>query len=450
MSISENSDVAERVADGRGASEGKRPFRRLAFASLIGSVIEGYDFGLYGVAAALVFPKVFFPSLGSAAGTVASLGTLGVAFVARPLGAILFGHLGDRIGRRATLIATVLGIGLGTALMGLIPPAASIGVAAPILIIILRAVQGLALGGEWQGAALLVTEQAPRGRRGLYAMFPQLGASIPIALSALTLLIVSSLVDPATFIAWGWRVPFLASAPLVIVALYIRLKVEETDAFVADRNRGKTASIPLFQALKHQPWTMVRCAGVALTTLTLVYVAQSFVANYGVTHVGLSRNEVLIATMVSGLFYAGFTCISSLLSDRMSRRTLIGGSHLLAVVWALVLFPLVNTGSFAAYIAGLCGSMAIAGLAYGGVAVFLPEQFPTRYRYTASGVAYQITGLLGGGIAPVLAPVVLSSFGSGALGYMLAGISVVAAACTFSLKDKGKESMDWAQEGSRA
>ncbi|NKQ55545.1 MHS family MFS transporter [Amycolatopsis sp. K13G38] len=434
---------AEPVGDESAAARsGGRSFGRIAFASLIGTLIDGYDFVLYSVAAALVFPKVFFPSLGGAAGTIASLATLGVAFVARPIGALLFGHFGDRLGRKRTLIWAILGMGIGTTLMGVIPSANTIGVAAPIIIVILRAVQGLAVGGEWAGSVLFVTEHAPLRRRGLYSMFPQLGHSLPTALAPAILLLVGVLSTPETFIAWGWRVPFLASAVLVVIGLYIRLKVEETPVFAKSRERGQSG-VPVLEAFKHQSWTMVRGIGVSLTTITFVYVAQSFVANYGVEHIHLSRNQVLAVSALSGLFYAVFTVLSAFISDRIGRRRMIGGAHVLGVVWGLLLFPVLNFGTFPIYAAALCVTMTIAGLAYGAVGAFLPEQFPTQYRFTAAGFSYQITGVIGGGIAPLLAPVIISSYGTTAFGVVLGVLCVFAAVCTFSLKDKTNESMDW-------
>ncbi|KAA9163236.1 MHS family MFS transporter [Amycolatopsis acidicola] len=446
MPISENGGSTRQVDPARedpaAHGAGGRSFRRIAFASLIGTLIDGYDFVLYSVAAALVFPKVFFPSLGGAAGTIASLATLGVAFVARPIGALLFGHFGDRLGRKRTLIWAILGMGIGTTLMGLIPSANTIGVAAPILIVVLRAVQGLAVGGEWAGSVLFVTEHAPQQRRGLYSMFPQLGHSLPTALSPAILLLVGVLSTPESFIAWGWRVPFLAGAVLVIVGLYIRLKVEETPVFAKSKQRGQTG-VPMLEAFKHQSWTMLRGIGVPLTTITFVYVAQSFVSNYGVEHLALSRNQVLAVSALSGLFYAAFTVLSAFLSDRAGRRRVIGGAHVLGVVWGVLLFPVLNLGTFPVYAAALCVTMAIAGLAYGAVGAFLPEQFPTRYRYTAAGFSYQLTGVLGGGLAPLLAPVIISSYGTTTFGVVLGVLCALAAVCTFSLKDRANESMDW-------
>jgi MFS family permease len=422
---------------------GRQKFRRIALASLVGTLIEGYDFVLYTLAAALVFPQVFFPSLGPAAGTVASLATLGVAFVARPFGAILFGHFGDRYGRKKMLILTILGMGIGTSLIGLIPSAATIGVAAPILIVALRVIQGLAIGGEWAGAVLFVTEHAPPGKRGLYAMFPQLGHTLPNALSAATFLFVGLLVSPEAFISWGWRIPFLASALLVVVGLYIRLKVEETPVFEKEQKRSGPSNTPLFEAFKRQPGTILRGAGVALTAITFTYVTNSYVANYGVASLGFTRNTVLAVGAAAGLVYAGFTVLSAFVSDRLGRRPTIGGAQIAAVVWSLLLFPILNLGSIFLYGLAVCVAMAIAGLSYGAVGAFLPEQFPTRYRYTAAGISYQLTGIVGGGIAPLLAPVIVSSYGTTVFGVFLAALSAVAATCTFSLRETRSESLDW-------
>jgi MFS family permease len=363
--------------------------------------------------------------------------------VARPFGAILFGHFGDRFGRKTMLIFTILGMGVGTALMGLIPSAATIGVTAPILIVALRVIQGLAIGGEWAGAVLFVTEHAPPGKRGLYAMFPQLGHTLPNALSAATFLLVGLLVSPEAFISWGWRIPFLASALLVAVGLYIRLKVEETPVFEKEQKRSGPSNAPLFEAFKQQPGTILRGAGVALTALTFTYVTNSFVANYGVATLGFTRNTVLAVGAVAGLVYATFTVLSAFVSDRIGRRPTIGGAQIAAVVWSLLLFPILNVGSVFLYGVALCVAMAIAGLAYGAVGAFLPEQFPTRYRYSAAGISYQMSAIVGGGVAPLVAPVIVSAYGTTIFGVVLAAISVVAAICTFSLKEIRGESLDW-------
>jgi MFS family permease len=274
-------------------------------------------------------------------------------------------------------------------------------------------------------------------------MFPQLGHTLPNALSAATFLLVNLLVSPEAFLSWGWRIPFLASALLVAVGLYIRLKVEETPVFKKEQKRSGPSEAPLLDAFRQQPGTMLRAAGVPLTTLTFVFVTNAFVANYGVQSLGLSRNTVLAAGVVSGLLFAVFTVLSAVISDRIGRRPTIGGAQIAAVLWSLVLFPVLNLGSILAYGLALCVTMTIAGLAYGAVGAFLPEQFPTRYRYTAAGVSYQFAGIVGGGVAPLLAPIVIASYGTTAFGVILAVMAAVAAACTFSLKETRGESLEW-------
>jgi MFS family permease len=439
MSITRNVTAVQGTAD-------KRKFRRIALASLVGTTIEGYDFVLYSLAAALVFPSVFFPSLGPTGGLVASMATMAVAFIARPFGAVLFGHFGDRLGRKKTLVATMMGMGLSTTLMGTVPGDAFIGVAAPILIVTLRFIQGLAAGGEWAGAVLFVTEHAPDNKRGLYAMFPQLGHTLPNAFSGASFLAVGLLMSPEAFISWGWRVPFLASALLLAVGLYIRLKIEETPVFTKEVERSGKAKVPIFEAFQKQPGTILKGAGVALTALAFVYVSNAYIVNYGVQQLGLSRNTVLAVGSLAGLVFAIFTVLSAWLSDRTGRRAMIGGAQLAGIVWAIALFPLLNMASVVTYGLAICGTMAIAGLAYGAVGAFMPEQFHTRYRYTAAGVSYQISGVIGGGLAPLVAPLLVSSYGSNALGFCLAGLSAVAAACTFSLKEKRNKTMEWSPD----
>lgn len=433
-------DPADQDPGGGARDSGsKKSFRRIAAASLVGTLIEGYDFVLYSLAAALVFPQVFFPSLGPSAGVVASLATLGVAFVARPIGAVLFGHFGDRLGRKKMLVYTILGMGAGTTLMGAVPSAETIGVAAPIIIVILRFIQGIAVGGEWAGSVLFVTEHAPTERRGLYAVFPQIGHSLPNALSAGTFLIVGLLVSPEVFVEWGWRIPFLASGVLVLVALYIRLKVEESPVFTRQQAQPPVDSVPIVSAFREQPWIIVRVAGVALMSLTFVYVGNAFLANFGVSELGFTRNEVLSVGVLSGLVFAGFTVVSAFVSDRFGRRPVIGGAQLIAVVWSLLLFPILSAGSLVVYGVVLCVTMMLAGLAYGAVGAFVPEQFPARYRYTAAGVSYNITGVIGGGVAPLVAPVIIEAQGTMMFSVVLAVLALLSAAATFSLRETSRD-----------
>ncbi|MBY8858684.1 MFS transporter [Nocardia sp. CA2R105] len=431
----------EQAPSGAGAAKDPR-LRRVAMASMVGTLIEGYDFGLYTVAAALVFPKVFFPGLTGAAGTVASLATVAVAFVIRPLGAVVLGHFGDRLGRKRMLVATILGMGAGTTLMGVVPSAAAIGVAAPILIILLRALQGLALGGEFAAAVLFATEHAPARRRGLYVMFPQLGHALPVSLSAVTFLVVGLTIDPATFISWGWRIPFLASALLVIVGLVVRLKAEETPVFSHEVETRGASHSPLRDALKAQPSRIIRGAGVAVTTLMFVYVSGAFIANYGFGQLGMSRNQVFAANAVAGLVFTAATVLSAYVSDRVSRRKLIGFTQAGAAVWALALFPILNLTSLGTYFGALCVTMMFAGLAYGPAGAYLAEQFDTRYRASALGLSYQITGVVAGGLAPLLAPLVVANAGTTAWGVVMAVLCALGAAGTLSLKDHNEELTD--------
>ncbi|MBY8858703.1 MHS family MFS transporter [Nocardia sp. CA2R105] len=415
--------------------------RRIAAASLIGTLVEGNDFVLYGLAAALVFPHVFFPSLGETAGTVASLATLGVAFVARPFGSVLFGHFGDKYGRKATLVVTLLSMGVCTTLIGFVPPATQIGATAPICVIVLRVVQGISAGGEWAGSTLFVAEHAPREKRGLYAMFPQIGHALPTAFSSAVFLVIGLMMSESSFNSWGWRVPFVASSLLVGIGLYIRLKLDETPVFKREASRG-VSKVPFLEAFKQQPWQIIRGAGVALTTFALTYLASSYLANYGTTVLGFSRTSVLAVTLIAGLVYALATAASALLSDRTGRRRMLGTAHIAGFAWVLVLFPIVNTRSFWAYVLALAVTYLIAGLNYGAVGAFLPEQFRTRYRQTATGISYNLTSVIGGGIVPLMAPIVIDLAGSSAFGILLAVICAIAALCTFSLRETRNVNLD--------
>ena len=420
------------------------PMSRIAVASLAGTTIEFYDFFIYGTAAALVFGKVFFPGLGASAATVAAFATFGVAFFFRPLGSILFGHLGDRLGRRTTLIYTLLLMGLSTVTIGLLPGATSIGIAAPIALVVLRALQGLAVGGEWGGAALLTAEYAPRGKRGLYGMFPQLGPSVAFGLSSVTFLVTALTMTPQGFLSWGWRVPFLVSIVLVAVGLYVRLRIAETPVFRQALDRHEQARVPLSDALRHQ-WRQVLLAGGMLTTLFgFFYIGSVFLTSYagrkpppstntGV--LGLSRPTILVCGIVAAAVFATVCALSALSSDRFGRRRVILAGDVVAIVWGLVVFQLMQPGSALLFGVGLAGTLAVVGLCAGPVAAYLPEMFSTGYRYTGAGIGYNLGGILGGALSLIVAPRLAAAFGGIGVGVYMAALGLLSVVCVLALKE---------------
>ncbi|MGH3945979.1 MAG: MFS transporter [Pseudonocardiaceae bacterium] len=422
-----------------GATSAGAGMRRVAFASCVGTTIEFYDFFIYGTAAALVFPKVFFPALGSTAGTVASFATFAVAFIARPVGAVVFGHYGDRIGRKRTLISTLLLMGVATVLIGLLPGAATIGVAAPILLVVLRFAQGLAVGGEWAGATLLTAEYAPPGQRGRYAMFPQLGPAIAIALASATFLVTGLTLGNTdqSFLDYGWRIPFLISIVLVGAGLYVRLKIEETPVFQADQRQQPTTHTPLREAFTREPEAILLAAGSLTIMFALFYTGTTYLTSYGTSPTGaaLSRTLVLSLGIVAGAAMALGVILSAIYSDRLGRRTVImlacGG----AVVWSLVLFPLIDTHSPVAFAVALIITIGLQGLGYGAAGAFLPETFPTRYRYTGAGASYNLAGIMGGAIPPLVSAPLAATFGSFSIGVLLCGLALLSLLCTAALAE---------------
>ncbi len=419
--------------------------RRVAVASCIGTTIEFYDFFIYGTAAALVFPTVFFPALGSTAGTVASFATFAVAFIARPVGAMLFGHYGDRIGRKKTLVSTLLLMGISTLLIGLLPGAATIGVAAPLILVLLRFAQGFAVGGEWAGATLLTAEYAPPGKRGLYAMFPQLGPALAFILSSSTFLVTGALIGDTNeaFLTWGWRIPFVFSIVLVGIGLYMRLAIEETPVFranqaeqaeQAEQNRSaQNTRLPFADAWRYQSKEILLSAGALATLFAFFYLGTAFLTSYGTKTLGFSRPFVLSVGIASAVVFGAAIIVSALYSDRIGRRRVIMASCVAAFGWALVLFPLLDTGSPLAFAIGMFGTLAIFGVAYGPCGALLPEMFATRYRYTGAGLGYNLAGVLGGAIPPLVAAPLAASFGGIAIGVMLAALAVLSFFCTRAL-----------------
>jgi MFS family permease len=424
--------------------ESSRQLRRVAVASCAGTTIEFYDFFIYGTAAALVFPTVFFPALGDSAATVASLATLGVAFVARPVGAVVCGHFGDRFGRKNTLVATLLLMGVATVLIGLLPTATTIGVGAPIALTVLRFAQGVAVGGEWAGATLLAAEYAPPAKRGLYAIFPQLGPAIGLAMASATFLAVDVAVGPSSpaFLDYGWRIPFLCSAALLAVGLYVRLSVAETPAFrklLAEREaRGEAvpATVPL-RALMRAQWREVLLGGGLLTVLfALFYVATAYMTAYGTSDAGpdLSKATVLGLGIVASAALAITTVAAGILSDRYGRRRTILVGYALTVPGVVLLFAWVTGLSGVAFGAALAGMLGLYGIAYGPVGAYLPELFATEYRYSGAGIAYNLGGILGGAIAPLVAAALAAAHGPMAVGVLLAGLALLSLLSTAALR----------------
>ncbi len=404
-----------------------------------------------------MFPKVFFPALGSTAGTVASFATFAVAFMARPVGAVGFGHFGDRIGRKRTLISTLLLTGVSTVLIGLLPGAATIGVAAPILLVVLRFAQGLAVGGEWAGATLLTAEYAPPQQRGRYAMFPQLGPPIALALSSATFLVTGLTLGNTdqSFLDYGWRVPFLVSIVLLGVGLYVRLKIEETPVFRQAQLQHTTTHVPLREAFTYAPRQILLAAGSVTVIFALFYTGTAYLTSYGTSPTGaaLSRTLVLSLGIVAAAALALGVILSAVYSDRFGRRILIMASSAAAAVWSLLLFPLLDTHSPAAFAVGLIVTLGLMGLAYGPVGALLPETFPTRYRYTGAGASYGLAGIVGGAIpplvaAPLVAAPLAAAFGSFSIGVLLCGLALLSLLCTAALAETKDRDLRQAQQPS--
>ncbi|MHA6795446.1 MFS transporter [Pseudonocardia bannensis] len=410
----------------------KNPMARIALASMTGTVIEFYDFFIYGTAAALVFNKVFFPELGAAAGTALAFATFGVAFVARPFGSILFGHFGDRIGRKKTLVSTLLLMGLSTLAIGLLPTTAAIGVLAPVLLVVLRIAQGLAVGGEWAGATLLTAENAPPEKRGLYALFPQLGPSIAFALASATFLTTALTMSEAAFLVWGWRIPFLASLILVGIGLYVRLSIEETPVF---RNSTERAKVPVAEVLVRQPREVLLGAGAVTTVFAFFYIGVTYLTSYGTQQLGLPRTTVLAMGIVGGLVFAATTILGAIWSDRVGRRRMVLIGNALAVVVGLTMFPIIDLGTPLSFGLGLSLALGVVGIAYGPIGAQLPEMFSTRYRYTGAGMAYNLAGVLGGAVTPLLATQLVPALGSFAIGLYLAVVALISLGCILALRE---------------
>jgi metabolite-proton symporter len=390
------------------------------FASLIGTTIEFFDFYIYATAAVLVFPKLFFPASDASAATLQSLATFALAFLARPIGSAVFGHFGDRVGRKVTLVAALLTMGLSTVVIGMLPTYASIGTLAPLLLALCRFGQGLGLGGEWGGAVLLATENAPPGKRAWYGMFPQLGAPIGFFLSGGTFLLLTQYLSEAEFFSYGWRIPFLASALLVIVGMYVRLSLTETPAFKEVLQKNERVKIPALTVLRVHTRALVLGTFIAMATFVLFYLMTVFALSWGTSALGYSRPQFLQLQLFAVLFFALTIPVSAVLADRYGRRAAMILVSAAIIVFGLVLAPLFGSGSMLQVTLFMSLGMALMGMTYGPLGTLLSELFPAEVRYTGSSLTFNFAGILGASLAPYIATWLASHYGLSYVGYYLA------------------------------
>ena len=386
--------------------------RKVALTALAGTSIEWYDFFLYGAAAALIFPTAFFGEVPATTALILSLLTFAAGFIARPIGGIIFGHFGDKIGRKKTLISALMLMGISSTLIGLLPTYAMIGALAPILLTILRFAQGLAIGGQWGGAMLLVTESAPSDQRGYYGAFAQAGAPIGVILANLALIITSALVSDEFFNTWGWRIPFLASAVLILVSMYIQLNLEDTKAFKElavhrneQENDQKTAiqKSPIVEAVRKYPKRIMLAAGAFINIQVTFYILIAFLLAYGVQSAGMARDDMLTSVLIASAVMVPMQFLFSSYSDRHGRRGIFMLGAVLSGLWAFAIFPLVDTGSFWLITLAVSGGMVFLAMMYGPQAAFFTELFSTEVRYSGATLGYQFGAIIGGAFAPTIA-----------------------------------------------
>jgi metabolite-proton symporter len=408
---------------------------RIAVASLVGTTVEFYDFYIYGTAAALVLGPVFFPSHAPNSQTLAAFLTFGIAFLARPFGAFLFGHFGDRVGRKTTLVASMLVMGLSTMLIGVLPGYASAGLAAPILLCLLRLGQGLGLGGEWGGAALLATENAPAGKRAWFGMFPQLGPSIGFLLANGLFLLLFTLLTPAQFMAWGWRIPFLASAVLVGIGLYVRGNLPETIAFARASARLERVRLPLRDVLARHFVPLLLGSLAIVVCYALFYTSTVFALGYGtkVRHIPRATFLELLCIAIVGMAVA--TPIAAALADRHGRRPVLLLGAVAAACSGFAIAPMLGGGDTGTVLLFLVIELALMGFTFAPLGALLPELFPTAVRYTGAASAYSLGGILGGSLAPYIAQRLVAAGGLPWVGYYITGAAIVSFLAILAMKE---------------
>jgi MFS family permease len=387
------------------------PRRRAVIASTVGTTIEWYDFFLYNTASALIFPLLFFPKQAAYAGILLSFGTQFVGFAARPVGAAIFGHFGDRVGRKAMLITTLMLMGVSTFLIGLLPTFSSIGYVAPVLLTLLRVFQGLGVGGEWGGSVLMSMEWGSRRRRGLMASWPQLGVPLGLVLSTGLVRLMTSWTG-TSFNSWGWRIPFLVSIVLIGVGLYVRLRVTESPEFVAVRQRDEVVRRPLVEVLRHEWRAVLASAFVRMSEQAPFYLFTAFVLTYGTTKLKLNRADLLNDTLIAAAIGLLSVPLFGYLSDRIGRRLMYGIGIVCTALYAFPYFGLLNTKTSGMVLLGIVVSLLFHDMQYGPQAALIAERFGTNLRYSGAGLGYQLASVIAGGPAPLIATAILRSTGS--------------------------------------
>jgi metabolite-proton symporter len=428
----------------------RTPIIKVVAASMLGTTVEWYDFFLYGVAAAIVFPAVFFPDADPVAGTLLSFGTFAIGFIARPLGGLVFGHYGDKIGRKKLLVVSLMMMGVSTFLIGLLPGYATIGVAAPLLLILLRLIQGFALGGEWGGAVLIVSEHGDPKRRGYWASWPQAGAPAGQLLANGLLALLAVVQSEAAFQSWGWRIPFLLSAILIGIGLYVRLTVEESPVFREAQERAAAAAaeragdaepaakdgMPILEVFRRYPREVLTAMGARFAENVSYYIFTIVISTYMTQQFGLPSSFVLGAVLIGAAVHVVTIPLWGALSDRMGRRPVyvIGAAGV--GLWAFAFFALLNTESFALTALAVVVGLLFHGAMYGPQAAFLSELFGTKVRYSGVSIGYQLASVVAGGLAPIISVALLSAFGTGyAIAAYVAASSVVTLVAVLSYRE---------------
>jgi metabolite-proton symporter len=417
---------------------------QVLFASLIGTAIEFFDFYIYANAAVLVFPKLFFPATDPSAAILASFATFGIAFFARPIGSALFGHFGDRVGRKTTLVLALSTMGISTVAIGLLPTYSSIGFFAPLLLALCRFGQGLGLGGEWGGAVLLAIENAPPNKRAWYGMFPQLGAPIGLFLSGGVFLLLSQWLTNERFFSFGWRLPFLASAVLVFIGLYVRLTITETPVFQESAKRALLSGnhptrVPIFTVFRRHSKALAAGILVCLATFVLFYLMTVFALSWGTTALGFSRGKFLLMQLFCIAFFALTIPLSALMAERGRKRVMLG------VTVAIAIFGLIMAKLFVAGTGGAIVTMAVGlglmGITYGPLGTIISELFPTEVRYTGSSLAFNTSGILGASLAPYIANWLATNYGLRYVGYYLTLAAVLTLAGILMIPETSNEDL---------